>query len=249
MTKLWSLAALALVMTGHTPIQAQTDLVMPETGAPFWLRMLPKRIPLTPPQQPVGAAPAGQINALYVCQTPQSQRYSLRMQPNGTLTASALAAPADRAPGTYTFDGRQMRVQVPSIGFDQTSRVLEVRLGLLLGFATDTLRCGLISHDKGETLQGYAKCPSINHIVGLSYQTNAFQFYADRSVKWRQWDEMTGISDTFYNEYVGTYLLQGGKIQMAFVLKEKEHYLSGTISGNQMLIDQLEPARGACKAE
>lgn len=232
--------------------RAQTEIVLPDR-LPLLARGLPKRIVLpAAPKRPSPAIPSGrppgQLNALFLCENLQTERYALRLHPTGQLTAAAVQVPADQAPGQYTFSGQAIRVQVPSIGFDQTSRAVEIRLGMLLGFVTDSLRCGLISHDQGETLQGYATCPNINYLPGVGYQRNAFDFHPDRSVKWRQWDEFTATSNTTYSEYPGTYLLQGDRISMAFVLKDKEHYLTGTVTGNDMLIEQLEPQRGACTA-
>ena len=110
--------------------------------------------------------------------------------------------------------------------------------------------CWLLGHEVGEAVQGYVKCPTIGYIPNIGWQDNAFEFYQDHSVKWRQWDEYVAISDTTYSESFGTYLIEGNTISMAFGGREKNRYLSGVIGQDYSLtINELEPEKGPCQSQ
>ena len=153
----------------------------------------------------------------------------------------------EQATGTYRYDGRSMTLQVPSYNVNQTSTQLDVQMNLLITFVLPNGYCYLVGHETGPAVAGYANCPTINYIPGVGYQKNAFEFYQDRSVKWRQWDELTAAVDTLYSEDYGVYLIDGQRFYMAFGGKEEDRYLSGTLNADgSFLVDQLEPEKGAC---
>lgn len=211
---------------------------------------VPSQTPGQTPGQPPAQPPTQSGNALnnnYVCLDPQRQYYDLRLAPDGSLT---VGRDGEQAPGTYTYANGQISLAIPSIGFGETSTLADVARGLLVTFVTPSIKCTLLSHDLGTAVAGYLKCPAIGHIPGVGYQENAFEFFADRSVRWRQWDENTMIADTTYSQHFGTYLIEGEQITMVFGLNEDKPFLSGRIvNTTQLLINELEPERGACKPQ
>ncbi len=203
------------------------------------------QLPQTPAPQPA----AGGMNHLFVCQAEDQSRITLRTDTAGKAYLDDPQT-GESATGTYTYNGAQFSLSVPAYQFSETTNRIEATKGLLLAFETSSVYCWLLGHEMGEAVQGYVKCPTIGYIAGIGWQENAFQFFQDRSVKWRRWDEYVAISDTTYIESFGTYLIEGDQLSMAFGGREKERYLSGVIgAGGSLTINELEPDKGPCVSE
>ena len=192
------------------------------------------------------AAEARGLNAIYVCQDAQGTRYALQLTPDGRLAAGDGQSPPQEQ-GTYSFFNQQIRLTLPTLSFDQVSTQLVQEKGLILAFETPSLFCGLMGHDRGPAIEGYAQCPTIKYVPSVGWQKNAFEFYSNHSVKWRQWDEYVAFSDTTYSESYGIYLIEGNVLSMVFPFREKEDVLTGTINQDYtFLINELEPQSGPC---
>lgn len=138
-------------------------------------------------------------------------------------------------------------MSAPSIGLDEVSDQAYSDTGPLLAFQTPNVYCGLIGHDKSPGVEGYARCPKIGYVPGVGWQENAFEFYANRGVKWRQWDELVAAADTLYSENYGAYLIEGNQLWMVFPFRDEQQFLSGTINADQtFIVNELEPDKGAC---
>lgn len=241
-----------------TPQVSQTPNPQPvpqpqQQPQPLPQQPLPLPVPGQTPQNPApqpGQVPTaphaqGAMNAMFLCEA--GGRFVVRTDVSGKLTVSDPQT-QEQAQGTYAFDGQTFRFTIPAYNATQVSTSIDYQQGLLITFTLPNGYCYLIAHEVGPAVQGYGKCPKIGYIPGVGYQENAFELYQDRSVKWRQWDELTGIADTLYSEDFGVYLIEGDRFYMAFGAKEKERYLSGTIHPDgSFSVDQLEPDKGACK--
>lgn len=202
------------------------------------------QFPTTPTPQPQQTA--GGINHLFVCQAADQSRITLRTDTAGNAYFNDPNT-GESATGTYTYNGNQLSLSVPSFNFSETTIQVQAAKGLLLAFETNTIYCWLLGHEVGEAVQGYVKCPTIGYIAGIGWQDNAFEFYQDRSVKWRTWDEYVAISDTTYTESYGTYLIEENQISMAFGGRKDKNFLNGTIGqGGSLTINELEPDKGPC---
>ncbi|MEM7745956.1 MAG: hypothetical protein AAF409_19840 [Pseudomonadota bacterium] len=191
-------------------------------------------------------ARAEPLSAKFFCKDGQGGKYLAVLASDGTLQVSE---GTDGAPvlGQYAYDNGMMRFGLPPIGFDETSTQLYADKGLVLAFQMPSVYCGLIGHEKGRAVAGYARCPKVGYVPSVGWQENAFEFYADRSVKWRQWDELVAAADTLYSEHYGVYLLEGNQFWMVFPFKDEKQILSGTIGQDaSILINELEPDKGAC---
>lgn len=198
------------------------------------------------PQSPTPQQQAGAMNHLFVCQSGDQSRITLRTDTSGKLYLNDPNS-GENATGTYSYNGTQLTLSVPALQFNETTNRIEATKGLLLAFETSAVYCWLLGHEVGEAVQGYLKCPKIGYVQGIGWQENAFEFYQDHSVKWRRWDEYTAIVDTVYSESVGTYLIEGNQLSMAFGGRDKERYLTGVIgAGGSLKISELEPEKGPC---
>ena len=186
------------------------------------------------------------MNHLFVCQAADQTRITLRTDTAGKAYLNDPKT-GENATGTYTYDGNKFTLSVPAYQFSETTVQLQAAKGLLLAFETSSIYCWLLGHEVGEAVQGYVKCPTIGYVQGIGWQENAFEFYQDRSVKWRTWDEYVAISDTTYTESFGTYLIEGNQISMAFGGRKDKNFLSGVIGqGGSLTINELEPEKGPC---
>lgn len=220
------------------------------SGAP---KQEPPTLPQPTPQIPQAPAPQTPrpsnntgINHLFVCQAQDQSRITLRTDTAGKAFLNDPKT-GENATGSYAWTGAQFTLSVPAYQFSETTSQIETAKGLLLAFETNTIYCWLLGHELGKAVQGYVKCPTIGYVAGIGWQENAFEFFPDRSVKWRRWDEYVAISDTTYTESYGTYLIEGNQISMAFGGRDKERYLSGVIGANSSVtIAELEPDKGPC---
>lgn len=207
------------------------------------------QVPQTPGPTTAPPQRTGGMNHLFVCQSADQSRITLRTDTAGKLHLNDPNS-GESATGTYTYDGTQISLSVPALQFSETTNRIEATKGLLLAFETSAVYCWLLGHEMGEAVEGYVKCPSIGYVQGIGWQENAFQFFQDHSVKWRRWDEYTAIVDTVYSESFGTYLIEGKNVSMAFGGREKERFLSGVIRPDGSLsINELEPEKGPCAAQ
>lgn len=196
-----------------------------------------------------GPAAAAPPNVQYFCKDGDDTGFIVDMAQGNRMTVSVVGE-AGQYPGTYTYGQGSVSLAVPSVGFLERSVAVDVQLGFLVAFATPTLRCHLVAHNRGPAVAGYAKCPSIKFVAGLGYQVNAFEFTSDRGVMRRQVDEYTATSNTTITESHGVYYIQGNQVVMAFGGREDERYLSGQIHADQSFsINELEPQRGACQPQ
>lgn len=187
------------------------------------------------------------LDANFVCKDAEDGRYLAVLAPDGSLQ---MQAGTDGVPvsGQYSYQDGKMRFGLPTIGFDETSIQLYADKGLVIAFRMASIYCGLIAHNVGPAVQGTAMCPKIGYVPSVGWQENAFEFYADRSVKWRQWDEMTAIPDTLYSEHFGVYLIDGNQFWMVFPFKDEKQVLSGTLNQDtSFVINEMEPDKGACQ--
>ncbi|MEM7058215.1 MAG: hypothetical protein AAF557_11540 [Pseudomonadota bacterium] len=189
------------------------------------------------------------MNHLFLCQAPDQSRIMLRTDTAGKAYLNDPQT-GESATGNYKYDGSQFSLSVPSYQFSETTNRTEATNGMLLAFETTSIYCWLLGHDVGEAVQGYVKCPKIGYVPNFGWQENAFEFYQDHSVKWRQWDENSMIADTTYSESFGTYLIEGNVISMAFGGRDTNRFLSGVIGQDySVTINELEPDKGACVSQ
>lgn len=176
-------------------------------------------------------------------------KYNFYIKPDGSATASVRKT-NQQFQGQYKINDGKISFSFPQAGYSTESGPIEVALGLIINFDLPNLKCHAVQHTLGQREDGYVKCPTIRWIPSVSYQKNSFEFHGTGMVRWRQWDELTGANDTLYSEAYGIYLRDGDRLYMAFGAPGKGHdkYLTAKVlQGNQVLIDQLEPEKGACK--
>ncbi len=156
------------------------------------------------------------------------------------------------ASGSYSANAGAVTLSVPELGFEESSVEHFVELDVLAGFTTPTLRCGATAIDHfsaGE--QTVTDCPTINWISEVSYETNEFTFGSDGRVRHRNWLELLQVPDTLYTDAYGIYVQSGDAVYMVFAnrldTEDEDHaFLTGTLTDEGLLIDQLEPESGAC---
>lgn len=254
---LTALLALGLVVGAGTALaQRATPKLSPRPAPqqqPAPTPAAPAPVPQQPaplPGQPQAPAPqpapaAGGMNAMFLCEA--GGRFVVNTNTTGNLNVRDPKT-GETAEGTYAYDGKSFRLQVPSYNVNLTSTQLDIQKGLLITFVLPNGYCYLIAHEVGPAVEGYAKCPTIKYLPGVGWEENAFELYQDHSVKWRQWDELVGVGDTLYSETFGVYLIEGNRFYMAFGGAEEDRYLSGTLNADgSFLVDQLEPQKGPCK--
>lgn len=193
-------------------------------------------------------ANAADLNFLYFCSDSDNTSYNLFLGSNNSLQAKRFDN-EQIFQGNYEYDGKTVKLNIPSIGYSDSSLGIEIQKNFLIAFVTPLLKCHIIGHNNGPAVEAYAKCPSIKYIPSVSYEKNAFEFSANHMVKRRQWKELVSIPDTIYSESYGIYYIEGNKLYMAFGDRKDENYLSGDIAadGNSFTINELEPNRGPCQ--
>ena len=150
-------------------------------------------------------------------------------------------------PGTYRISGSTINLQIPQLGFNQTSHQMEKDKGLILTFATPSISCHAVAHSIGPGYNAKLRCPKIKYIPSMSWEENAFEFYPNHMVKRRTWTDLVQAADTLYGEYYGIYLVENSIVYMFFGDRKEERSLTGRITPqNGLLIDQLEPQKGPC---
>lgn len=205
-----------------------------------------------PPQDQAGVIPGRELTEAVVEQNffcyNGDAKYNFVTKRDGSLIVSERKTNR-RYAGTYTINNGKIKFTVQEANYEAESGPVEVALGLIVAFQLPGLKCFAVGHTLGKLVEGYLRCPSIKYIPNVGFQKNAFEFHGTGMVKWRQWDELTGANDTLYSEAYGIYYIDGGRIYMAFGDPGEGHdkYLTGSTDGQTMLVDQLEPERGACK--
>lgn len=193
--------------------------------------------------------PDVQYSQLLLCDSADKTTYRLLLQTEGKAQVSLQGdSSGQTTDGTYEISGSTLNLSVPALGFQESSTEAYSAKGLLLKFVTPSLLCRAAAHEQGPVASTYYKCPSIRYIPKTRYQDNAFQFYADHSVKRRRWDELIGsFSDTLYKESWGVYFIEGDQFFMAFGGSDEDPYLTGRINADGSIsINELEPEKGAC---
>lgn len=196
----------------------------------------------------LNSAMAASLNFLFYCEDSQGQGYDLFLGADNKLQAREYNSPS-HLEGTYEYSGKSLKLTVPALNFQEEALVGEIEKDFIITFATPSLKCHIVGHDKGPRVEAYTRCPTIKYIPSISYEDNAFVFYPNHMVKRRRWKELLGAgSDTLYLESFGIYYIEGDKVFMAFGRRDEERFLSGKIhSDASYSIDQLEPEKGPCK--
>lgn len=170
----------------------------------------------------------GMITQTFYC-TDGDTAYDLYLNQDGSLSAN-VKNDSGVLNGEYSVTDGRIELNIPAIGFQESSISAESSLGFLITFKSASLFCHAVGHDKGQMVSAYYKCPSIKFISGVSYEDNAFQFYDNGMVKRRRWKELTGGNDTLYKESYGIYYIDGDSFYMAFGDNDEERFLSGKIN-------------------
>ena len=164
--------------------------------------------------------------------------------------------------GSYTYAGGALRLVAlnnPVLPLDETTTRLVMRLGLVGGFETPSMRCVAMGHgenDPGEAHRQY-RCPSIR-VGAASDEENALEFVHaavpfDLPVAgsvFRQRDVwVTGASQPNVTRGYGIYRRVGDRFYADFAGSFDDHDLiRGQFgAGDQTVtVDQLEPQAGPC---
>ena len=186
---------------------------------------------------------AGDINQVFSCKLGEN-RFAMHLGENGD---------AEVGDGTESFSGSYsyndgIEFQFPELGYQDKSLSVEKKKGYITTFRTPTLFCHAIAHANGGELQGKVECPKIKYIPNAGYQINYFEFYPNGMVRRFMKDIIfAGDGDTLFSETYGIYETKNDKVWMFFGQEEKERELTGKLDGNGLIVNQLEPEKGACQ--
>ncbi|HEU0203312.1 MAG TPA: hypothetical protein VFR86_23135 [Burkholderiaceae bacterium] len=166
--------------------------------------------------------------------------------------------------GTYTYTNGVIHMTAldnPILPLDEMSTRIAPHLGLVGEFETPNMRCGAQGHGYNDaaldTFKSYS-CPIIN-IGPASDEENAFEFvhsaipfnFAVPGSIFRQRDvNVSGNNQPIVTRGYGIYRRVGNTFYADFGNQFSDHnLLKGTFGNNdqQISVEQLEPARGACK--
>ena len=150
--------------------------------------------------------------------------------------------------GTYRVNGDGWLIEAVSVGFSESTTLIEAKLGMVGRFTTPTLSCHAIGWDIDRPLSGRYQCPPIKYIEGSSYEDNLFEFgpYGD-VFRSNRTELIAGRGDTLYNRTHGIYRLYEDRVYMYFGDSSIERELSGNFTESAwIVVDQLEPEAGQC---
>jgi len=151
--------------------------------------------------------------------------------------------------GTFSVDGNSLAVTVLDLGYEETSTAEGIELDRVVAFQLPSMYCHAVATSQPAQIETEVlRCPSIRYIPTVAYEDNEFHLSNSGTVRWRHWDELLGANDTLYSNHYGIYVTIGDRIFMVFgdETNAEDQFLSGTISDSGILIDQLEPEKGAC---
>lgn len=186
---------------------------------------------------------AADINEVFSCKSVDG-RVNLYLGENGY---AEIGDESQSFSGTYTYKN-QIEFQFPNLGYSDLSTKIEKRNNFITTFSTSNLFCHAIAHAKGEAFQGKVECPKIKYIPSAGYQINYFEFYQNHMVRRFTKDIiLVGNGDTIFTETYGIYTVKGNKVWMFFGQEEKERELTGTVTDSGLIVNELEPHKGACQ--
>lgn len=211
------------------------------------------------------------LDVLFVCQRSNSQlTYYFGFSPNGVLDVFFETDTRQQVTfsGTYTHSGGAIRMLALNnniLPLDETSTRIEPRLGLVGEFETPTMRCIAQAHGANdpatESFKSF-RCPAI-HAGPASYEENFFEFTDNASpfnITFRggvfRHREVTivpqpGLPSTnpLIHRGTGIFRRTGDTFYAHFGSQFPDvNLLKGSFAaGDQQLrVEQLEPAAGAC---
>ena len=151
--------------------------------------------------------------------------------------------------GTYEATADSLTLDFPELGFAEAATDAAFALDALVYFEPPTLQCGAIAFDHAAPDErDIVDCPTIKYIPGTSWEENQFQFGNGGYVLRRRWTELPAVPDTLYAERNGVYRIVDGRVFIVLPFEDEgEQWLTGTITGEGVFIDQLEPEQGACE--
>lgn len=182
------------------------------------------------------------INQIFTC-NPGGDSVNILLGENGQ---AEIGDNTQRFPGTYTYSDH-ITLHFSSLGYQDRSTQINSKHGLITEFQTPNLQCHAIAHIRGEAMEGKVECPKIKYIPTAGYQINYFEFYQNHMVRRFTKDIIfAGNGDTLFSETYGTYTLKGNKVWMYFGAHDTEKELTGTIQESSLIVNELEPDKGAC---
>lgn len=169
------------------------------------------------------------------------QGFNMRMNSDGTLLVKV---DSSLVPGSYTIQNDGIKFIVPQLRFQEKSKVHEIYGQVLVTFVGNTMQCSALSNDITEKIDISVQCPSIKYIPNSSMQKNFFHFHNDGHIQRVIHTDIP--NDTLYENRYGTYIKKGNSVVMLFGQEDNERVLNGTITNEGLIINELEPERGAC---
>ncbi len=204
----------------------------------------------SPDAEPFDDDPAAALGALagmgYTCFDAEDTRYNLLFDTDDVVLRFE---DGSTTAGTYEASAEALTVAFPELGFTEGATDAAVALDALVYFETPSLQCGafVLDHTVPEGVE-VVTCPTIKYIPGTSWENNEFQFGNGGYVLRRSWTELPMIPDTLYSEKAGVYVTVGNRVYIVLPFEdESEQWLTGTVTDQGIVIDQLEPEQGACQ--
>jgi|GEM_PF-1875853 len=202
-----------------------------------------------PGEEPFEDDPAAALGALagmgYTCFDAEDTRYNLLFNDDSVILRWD---DGSTTAGTYEAGADALTLTFPELGLVEGATEAAVALDALVYFETPSLQCGafIFDHTVAEGVD-IVTCPNIKYIPETSWEKNEFQFGNGGYVLRRSWTELPSVPDTLYSAKAGVYVTVGDRIYIVLPFEdEAEQWLTGTVTDEGLLIDQLEPEAGAC---
>ncbi|MGH1345090.1 MAG: hypothetical protein ACRBN8_26250 [Nannocystales bacterium] len=182
----------------------------------------------------------------FICYDAEDTSLSLFFDPDGVTVRFE---DETTSVGTYDTTGGSLTLSFPELGFTEGAVDAAVALDALVYFETPSLQCGAYSLDHGAAGEtDVVDCPTIKYIPETSWENNQFHFSPGGYVRRRRWTELPAVPDTLYAVRLGVYRVVQDRMFIVLPFEDEgEQWLTGTVTGEGLYIDQLEPEQGACQ--
>ncbi len=182
----------------------------------------------------------------YVCFDQDDTRYNL------LFSGSAVTLRLDdetTSEGTYTTDGASLSLTFPEVGLTEVASQPVFALDALVYFEVASTQCAAFALDyRAQGGTESVDCPTIKYVPEVSWEKNQFHFGPGGDLLRRSWTELPMVPDTLYSSRAGVYRYVADQVYMVLPFADEgEEWLTGTVAGDGLYIDQLEPEQGACQ--